>query len=318
MTQQRSSPTGVSRSWTAPGSQRDRGVPPLRDLPHDLGPLGRPRQRSGLAALLAKDRRPPVMPTATPPTRSRRCSPRRSPGRPWAPASWSATSPIVGAPVAVGSTSSWVATGSAVGPSGSLPWPSRPRHHRDRDHGATDGPSGFCHFAARPGDLVALDTFSVGKPEGIGPVWQLTAVDPATRHGIGTLAAGDKSARDAAGFVDHVAERLDGIGVELGRVLTDNGPECTGPAFTSHLGGRNIGHRRIPPRSPNHNAVGERFQGTAPQEFYRPAFHRQHSARLADLGAQFQGWQHDNTRRRHHGDFLHGRTPFAVMEAHLS
>jgi hypothetical protein len=29
---------------------------------------------------------------------------------------------------------------------------------------AKDGPFGFCHFAARPGDLVALDTFYVGKP----------------------------------------------------------------------------------------------------------------------------------------------------------
>jgi transposase InsO family protein len=102
-------------------------------------------------------------------------------------------------------------------------------------------------------------------------------------------------------------------------VLTDNGPEFTGRAFTSHLAGRNIGHRRIPPRSPNHNAVCERFQGTALQEFYRPAFHRQRFARLADLNAQFQGWlQHDNTRRRNHGDFMRGRTPFAVMEAHPS
>jgi hypothetical protein len=30
--------------------------------------------------------------------------------------------------------------------------------------------------------------------------------------------------------------RLAGIGVELGRVLTDHGPEFTGRAFTSHLG----------------------------------------------------------------------------------
>jgi hypothetical protein len=29
---------------------------------------------------------------------------------------------------------------------------------------AKDGPFGLCHFAARPGDLVALDSFSVGKP----------------------------------------------------------------------------------------------------------------------------------------------------------
>jgi hypothetical protein len=54
-------------------------------------------------------------------------------------------------------------------------------------------------------------------------------------------------------------------------------------------------------------------------QFYRPAFHRQHFGRLADLNAQFQGWlQHYNTRRRNHGDFMRGRTPFAVMEAHLS
>ena len=51
---------------------------------------------------------------------------------------------------------------------------------------AKDGPFGFCHFAARPGDLVALDTFYVGKLKGIGPVWQLTAVDTATRYAIGT------------------------------------------------------------------------------------------------------------------------------------
>jgi hypothetical protein len=63
------------------------------------------------------------------------------------------------------------------------------------------------------------------SPEGIGPVWQLTAVDTATRPGIGTLVAGDKSARDTAGFVDHVAERRDGIGVELTGVLTEIHPE---------------------------------------------------------------------------------------------
>jgi transposase InsO family protein len=157
------------------------------------------------------------------------------------------------------------------------------------------------------------------SPEGIGPVWQLTAVDTATRYAIGRLVAGDKSARDAAAFVDHVAERLAGIGAEHAGVLTDNGPEFTGHGFTSHLKELGVRHHRIPPRSPNHNAVCERFQGTVLQEFYRPACHRQHFARLADLNAQFQGWlQRYNTRRRNHGDFMRGRTPMAVMKAHLS
>jgi hypothetical protein len=71
-------------------------------------------------------------------------------------------------------------------------------------------------------------------------------------------------------------------------VLSLNGPGFTSKAFTGHLSVRGIRHHRIPPRSPNHNAVCERFQGTALQEFYRPAFHGQHFARLADLNAQFR------------------------------
>ena len=65
------------------------------------------------------------------------------------------------------------------------------------------------------------------SPEGIGPVWQLTAVDTATRYGIGTLVAADKSARDAASFVDHVAERLAGSGVELTSVRPTKRPAVT-------------------------------------------------------------------------------------------
>jgi transposase InsO family protein len=157
------------------------------------------------------------------------------------------------------------------------------------------------------------------RSQRVAALAQLTAVDTATRYAVASLVAGDKSARDAAAFVDHVAERLAGIGAELTGVLSDNGPEFISKTFTDHLEVRGMRHHRIPPRSPNHNAVCERFQGTALQEFYRPAFHRQHFARLIDLNAQFQGWlQHYNTRRPNRSDFMRGRTPFAVMEAHLS
>jgi hypothetical protein len=43
-------------------------------------------------------------------------------------------------------------------------------------------PHGSCHFAARPGDLVALDSFYIGRLRGVGNVWQLTAVDPRHRR----------------------------------------------------------------------------------------------------------------------------------------
>ncbi len=106
-------------------------------------------------------------------------------------------------------------------------------------------------------------------------MWQLTAVDTATRWAVVELFVGDKTAERDVAFVDHVVKRLAAIGAELGRVLSDNGPEFFGLAFRRAMAERGIGHHRIPPRSPNHNAVCERFQGTVLDEFYRPAFHRQ-------------------------------------------
>jgi transposase InsO family protein len=193
---------------------------------------------------------------------------------------------------------------------------------------AKDGPFGFCHFAARPGDLVALDTFYVGKLKGIGPVWQLTAVDTATRYAIGKLVAGDKSARDAAGFVDHVAERLAGIGAELTGVLTDNGPEFTGHQFTAAMAERGVRHHRIPPRSPNHNAVCERFQGdrapgTLPTRLPPPALRSPGRPQCPALGLA-AALQHPppQPRRLHarpHALYRHGGAPIMTTpRVHLS
>lgn len=183
---------------------------------------------------------------------------------------------------------------------------------------AKTGPFGFCHFAARPGDLVALDTFYVGKLKGVGAVYQLTAIDTHTRWAVCRLVAGDKSAAEAARFVDEVTAVLAGLRVPLRRVLTDNGPEFTGKAFTARLAGLGVDHVRIPPRSPNHNAVCERFQGTALQECYRPAFHRQRFDTLAELDRVLQGWlERYNRHRRNHGHYMAGRTPAQVLNQHL-
>ncbi len=184
---------------------------------------------------------------------------------------------------------------------------------------ALDGPFGFCHFAAQPGDLVALDAFYVGQLKGIGKVFQLTAVDTATRWAVAQLIIGDKTAQAAAAFLDLVVARLAAVGVELTGVLTDNGPEFIGRAFRDHLADLDVTHHRIPPRSPNHNAVCERFQGTVLDEFYRPAFHRQRFDHLGHLDGQLQGWlDRYNTRRRNHSDFMRGRTPLQVLTSHLS
>jgi transposase InsO family protein len=181
---------------------------------------------------------------------------------------------------------------------------------------ALEGPFGFCLAATDPGQLVCLDTFYVGRLKGVGAVYQLTAIDVATRWLVVRLIVGDKSARVAAGFLDQVQAALGEIDVELAGVLTDNGPEFTGRAFRDHLAEIEISHHRIPPRSPNHNSVCERVQGTVLQEFYRPFFHRGRVDRIADLDAALQTWTADyNTRRRNHGDYMRGRSPRQVLDA---
>jgi transposase InsO family protein len=181
---------------------------------------------------------------------------------------------------------------------------------------AKHGPFGFCHFAARPGDLVALDSFYIGNLKGVGPVWQLTAVDTATRWAICHVFLGPSNTDIAKRFVDLVINKLRRLGVTVAGVLTDNGPEFS-ERFDAHLETRRITHYRTPPRSPNHNAVCERFQGTALQECWRPAFHRRRFDRLGQLRAEIDTWLVDyNTRRANHSDFMAGRTPRQVLDTH--
>ncbi len=280
---------------------------------------GRAR-RYGLAALMPKDRRPPVMPNATPPEIIEIVL------------AEAVARPTIGARRLLEHLEEREVLLSASGVQKILN-----RHNLGRraqrvaalasitavdtglvSRAALDGPFGFCHFAARPGDLVALDSFYVGKLKGVGVVWQLTAVDTATRWAVASLIVGHHGPQEAIAFVDQVRQHLDDIGVELSRVLTDGGPEFRGLAFRNGLTERGIEHRRTPPRSPDYNAVCERFQGIALEEFYRPAFHRQRFDTLVQLSGQLQGWlDRYNNRRRNHGAFMRGRTPAQVLAKHL-
>jgi len=183
---------------------------------------------------------------------------------------------------------------------------------------AKEGPFGFCHFAARPGDLVALDSFYIGHLKGLGKVWQLTAVDTATRWAVCEVFIGPSTTELASSFLARVVRKLGVLGVEVTGVLSDNGPEF-GPRFDERLKAMRITHHRTPPRSPNHNAVCERFQETALQECWRPAFHRRRFDRLQELRREIDSWLVGyNTRRKNHGEFMAGRTPKQVLDQHRS
>ena len=178
-------------------------------------------------------------------------------------------------------------------------------------------PSGFCHFAARPGDLVALDSFYIGKLKGVGRVYQLTAVDTATRWAITKLIIGPVTVADTIRFIGHLRRTMRRLGIPITRVLTDNGPEYVSRNFREHLTEVSLCHVRIPPRSPNHDAVVERFQQTMFQECRRPAFHRRHSTSIHQLQSEANAWlTRYNTRRRNHSDYMRGHTPAEILDTH--
>jgi transposase InsO family protein len=179
---------------------------------------------------------------------------------------------------------------------------------------ADDELFGFCHWAARPGDLVAMDSFYIGNLKGVGKVYQLTAVDTATRWAIVALVLGTPNGVMTARFLAEVLRRYRRMGLRVRAVLTDNGPEYKAAAFITAVAAKGLDHHRIPARSPNHNAVCERFHGTILQECWRPAFHRRCFTSVRQLQAEADSWLiHYNTRRRNHGDYMAGRTPAHMM-----
>lgn len=180
---------------------------------------------------------------------------------------------------------------------------------------ALEGPFGFCQYASHPGQVVALDAFYVGKLKGVGAVWQLTAVDIATRVAVVQLVVGDKTAAVAALLLDHLKKALRKHGITLEGILSDNGPEFVGKAFKARVVEMGLDHHRIPARSPNHNSVCERFHGTVLNEFYRPHFHRGRVEDIALLDRALQAWVLDyNNHRPNHGDYMAGRTPLQVKK----
>ncbi|MGI0155611.1 MAG: DDE-type integrase/transposase/recombinase, partial [Thermoplasmata archaeon] len=153
--------------------------------------------------------------------------------------------------------------------------------------------------------------------KGVGKVYQLTAIDVFTRWAFVMIVLGPVTGTHTARFVDRLLGHYRRHGVSVKAVLTDGGPEYQATAFRAHLVAKGLRHERIPARSPNHNAVCERFQGTVLQECWRPAFHRRRFTSTRQLQAEADAWLVDyHHRRRNHGDYMRGRTPHQILDKH--
>jgi transposase InsO family protein len=165
----------------------------------------------------------------------------------------------------------------------------------------------------RPGELVGLDCFFVGRLHGArGPVWQITAIDTYSSYAwadlVSTGPKGPSSAQTSA-LARRVAAELQAAGWQLERVLTDNGTEFGRREFAAQLpaGTR---HSQIRSGRPQTNGHVEQLHRTILEECWRPAFARYLQVRFSGLKRDLAHYLNDyNHHREHHGRITAGRCP---------
>jgi transposase InsO family protein len=167
--------------------------------------------------------------------------------------------------------------------------------------------------ADRPGDLVCIDTFYIGKLKGVGKLWQLTACDAASSYAMAKVVSTNNATEAATFLRDVVAAELEGAGWKLWRVLTDGGSEFKAQ-FDQACRELSVKHTRTKPRHAWTNGFVERLQGTILHEHWRIAFRRRYFRRRFQLQASLDGFLHFyNFERPHQGYRTRGRTPAEIF-----
>jgi transposase InsO family protein len=165
----------------------------------------------------------------------------------------------------------------------------------------------------RPGELVGLDCFFVGRLHGArGPVWQITAIDTYSSFGWADLVIcppAGPTVEHTSALARRVAAELQHAGWRLERVLTDNGNEFGRREFARRLPD-GVAHSRIRSGRPQTNGHVERLHRTILEECWRPAFARFLQVRYSGLRRHLDHYMHDyNHHRAHTGRKTAGRCP---------
>jgi transposase InsO family protein len=172
--------------------------------------------------------------------------------------------------------------------------------------------------SARPGELVGMDCFFVGRLHGTsGAVWQLTAIDTFSSYAWAELVVcpgrGPAQPQTSA-LARTVARELQAMGWRLERVLSDNGNEFKAMRFKQGLRKLGATQTRIHAGRPQTNGHVERLHRTILEECWRPAFARFLQVRFEGLRRQLASYiDYYNTERAHTGRITAGRTPAEVV-----
>jgi hypothetical protein len=146
--------------------------------------------------------------------------------------------------------------------------------------------------AKRPGELVGLDCFFVGRLHNMKQtVWQLTAIDVCSSYAWAELVScpqGKPGPAQTSKLAQRVAAELQAAGWKLERVLTDNGSEFRG-GFEQTIQRLDARATRIRAGRPQTNGAVEALHKTILDECWRPSFARY-------LQPHFRGLQRDLAR----------------------
>jgi transposase InsO family protein len=171
--------------------------------------------------------------------------------------------------------------------------------------------------ASRPGELVGVDCFYVGRLSGTkGTVWQYTAIDVASGFAWAELHPSPRNprAQHCASLVERVASELAAGGWRLEAVITDNGSEFRAHTFTDHLAALGVQQRRIHAGRPTANGHVERLQQTILEECWRPTFARSLVPKLTALERDLKRYlDYYNFDRAHTGRLTQGRIPGDIV-----
>ena len=171
--------------------------------------------------------------------------------------------------------------------------------------------------AKRPGELVGLDCFFVGRLHNMKQtVWQLTAIDVCSSYAWAELVScpqGKPGPAQTSKLAQRVAAELQAAGWKLERVLTDNGSEFRG-GFEQTIQRLDARATRIRAGRPQTNGAVEALHKTILDECWRPSFARY-------LQPHFRGLQRDladylryyNHERTHTGRLTRGRIPAGIV-----
>jgi transposase InsO family protein len=166
----------------------------------------------------------------------------------------------------------------------------------------------------RPGELVGIDCFFVGRLKGTnGAIWQLTAIDIASSFAWAEIVIcrhDNPTAEQTSKLARRVASDLKAAGWRLERVLTDNGNEFRGIRFAQTIERLGTRHSHIHAGRPQTNGNVEALHKTILDECWRPAFARYLYPRYTGLRRELDTYlRYYNFDRVHHGRLTGGQIP---------